>query len=506
MKKIILILAVIFFCGKALAQADLQPIWSVPSYIDTCQGANAYRWVYPGAIQFDTAGNLVWIMQDRSTCNSPYNNFTLLKVTPKGLPLLSTFRKYEVPPELYNYNNLIAIHGNRGYWLSPSYAVDTMRSLFLVALDLTTGDTLWMRRWKPLGPTTYAPVSLVATDSAVYFTSSAYTYFGEPTPIYYYAMMITKFDSHGNEAWTNIYEQPYMNYSSWVYRGNIIVTDSLVYSAGFRYSDVTPLWKGHGFIGSFDNATGAQVDSFYFPIKRRDSEFDPNTLVSDGKKIYALGTNPTQADAATFIASFSMHLDSLSFSDNLTGPYSYLGTAAMSDNGFAYATTYSYSTPGYYYAVSMYDCRSTPRLLHRALTLDPTPLEIAGIASTGGSLYVSGSAYDPDTNITLINRRNAYITKYDVAPLAVHTPSAIAAGTMNVYPNPVSTQAMFASSSDLHDGDLEIIDGLGRTLRSYPNLQGNEFLFSRGELASGVYFYRLRESGMVVASGKIIIE
>lgn len=75
-----------------------------------------------------------------------------------------------------------------------------------------------------------------------------------------------------------------------------------------------------------------------------------------------------------------------------------------------------------------------------------------------------------------------------------------------VYPNPFQSQTRF-KLNDLHlqDGSFELKDMRGREVYKEA-FTGNEFDFSRGQMQSGIYFFSITEKGIVINSGKIIIQ
>jgi len=54
--------------------------------------------------------------------------------------------------------------------------------------------------------------------------------------------------------------------------------------------------------------------------------------------------------------------------------------------------------------------------------------------------------------------------------------------------------------------ELEIVNAFGRVVKGYELLSCDSFNFSRNNLPSGMYAYRIREYGAVVASGKMMLE
>lgn len=491
-------------CATAASAQLADPSWIVPTYVDTCEKANTYRYIYPGSLTVDSAGNIVWLFRNRSTCRTSTNDFTVLKVTPAGLPLLSTFRSYEYPEEWYYYNEQVILYHNRGYWGGSSYVRDTARSIIVGAFNLDAGDTLWTASWYPVGKTSYTITGMTATDSALYITANASFLISDSTYTYGNAMLIAKFDARtGKELWTTIYTQPF----SQAFKGNIVVTDSFVYACGSRYSDMTPLELGTGFIGKYDAATGVLIDSLYYPSKRRLSDYVPSYIGLRDSSLIVAGLNTTTADAALFTSVVSSNdMQMRSFDAVPTGSYANLTTAALDTNGFLYISHYSYYTSSYGYTIDVADCRNGCYTVHRNVMLDAPISGVSAMLPVGSSLYLSTSGYSLDTTITTLNRYDGYLVKYDVTPLAVGHHKAQRTQTAQVFPNPVSTSATVISPVMLTSGELDIVDAVGRVVKQYESLSGDSFTFNRSNLPSGMYGYRIREYGAVVASGKMMVE
>lgn len=77
-----------------------------------------------------------------------------------------------------------------------------------------------------------------------------------------------------------------------------------------------------------------------------------------------------------------------------------------------------------------------------------------------------------------------------------------------LYPNPMSTSArlLIDPSISIKNAELNIINVLGKTLRSIRNIQGHEVKIEREGMAKGIYFYELRENNKVIKTGKFIVE
>lgn len=502
MKAFAVMLAVFAVTGIAVSQPMLTAEWSVASFIETCSEQYQYRSITPGPIVFDSAGDIIWIYRDRSSCRQPWNNFNLLKVRRNGTPDLSFFRKYDTPVDYYA--DILAVGGKIVYVAGPRYAVDSGRSIFVSAINIETGDTLWMRRWMPAGKLSYTLRGIAAAGGAVYVTANAYTTFGEPL-MTGYAMALGKWDTTGKEQWTHASIQPFYQQ----FAGSIVATDSLVYVCGSRYSDNTPYYRGSGFVGAFDNRTGTLADSFYFSLKRRSSEYVPSLLMLKDNRLIVVGANSSAADAAIFAATFSQHLDSLSFYEKPLAYYYYYSpaVAAIDENGYLYIGGYQYTSPRYYLGLDMMNCRDGCYPIHSAIMLTPEPLGFGALEPGGGSLFVSMYANSPDSTLDVLNRRDGFLAKFNVEPLAVSRPrGAGEAATLGVFPNPVTTFATISIAFDARDAALEVRDALGRSVMRFDGLYGTEFILDCSQLAHGIYVCTLTENDKHIASGKMIVK
>jgi len=79
--------------------------------------------------------------------------------------------------------------------------------------------------------------------------------------------------------------------------------------------------------------------------------------------------------------------------------------------------------------------------------------------------------------------------------------------SVSVFPNPFSTSVTIVINSKLQTLNPELIlfDVLGNEVFK-STIPDNRLKISRGEMASGIYFYRVLDKGKILGSGKIIIQ
>ena len=100
-------------------------------------------------------------------------------------------------------------------------------------------------------------------------------------------------------------------------------------------------------------------------------------------------------------------------------------------------------------------------------------------------------------------------TTINIIPLAIGVNNTSANySTVIVYPNPFTTQTILKiySSQNIENAELKIIDIYGREIKTLSGINSSETKIERGNLASGIYFYKLFNSNAVLGSGKIVVE
>ncbi|MBI3502549.1 MAG: T9SS type A sorting domain-containing protein [Bacteroidetes bacterium] len=73
------------------------------------------------------------------------------------------------------------------------------------------------------------------------------------------------------------------------------------------------------------------------------------------------------------------------------------------------------------------------------------------------------------------------------------------------FPNPFSTQTVLHTDNLLHNATLTVDNCFGQTVAQIKNINGRTVVFSRDNLASGLYFVRLMQENKIYATEKLII-
>lgn len=77
---------------------------------------------------------------------------------------------------------------------------------------------------------------------------------------------------------------------------------------------------------------------------------------------------------------------------------------------------------------------------------------------------------------------------------------------MEIFPNPVHETATLRFSTTVKNASL-VLTGLdGKQVLSLSKISGDQFIFDKNEIAPGIYFFSLEESGKLISISKVIIE
>ncbi|MBI3502443.1 MAG: SBBP repeat-containing protein [Bacteroidetes bacterium] len=77
--------------------------------------------------------------------------------------------------------------------------------------------------------------------------------------------------------------------------------------------------------------------------------------------------------------------------------------------------------------------------------------------------------------------------------------------SINIFPNPFSTQTTLQTDNLLHNATLTVDNCFGQTVAQIKNLRGQTITFNRDNLASGLYFVRLTEENKTISVDKLVI-
>ena len=76
---------------------------------------------------------------------------------------------------------------------------------------------------------------------------------------------------------------------------------------------------------------------------------------------------------------------------------------------------------------------------------------------------------------------------------------------VQIFPNPLSTQATLQTANPLKNASLTVCNSVGQIVKRIDNLVGQTIVFHRDNLPSGLYFVRLTQDGSTISVDKFVI-
>ena len=133
---------------------------------------------------------------------------------------------------------------------------------------------------------------------------------------------------------------------------------------------------------------------------------------------------------------------------------------------------------------------------------------IEGIGSTTGLLLPLGASVEYSTSLYCFtqNGQNLFINPNGFClsnPLTVFEQEKNP--SLTIFPNPFSTQTVLQTDIPLHNATLTVYNCCGQQVKQIKNISGQTVTFSRGNLASGLYFVRLTEENKIIAADKLVV-
>ena len=77
---------------------------------------------------------------------------------------------------------------------------------------------------------------------------------------------------------------------------------------------------------------------------------------------------------------------------------------------------------------------------------------------------------------------------------------------VSIFPNPFQTIASIKTNFDLKNAELKIYNMLGQEMKIINNISFRQIAINMENLAGGIYFYKLSENNILLATGKFIVE
>ena len=113
-----------------------------------------------------------------------------------------------------------------------------------------------------------------------------------------------------------------------------------------------------------------------------------------------------------------------------------------------------------------------------------------------------------DYNAPIRTNKTVHTIGKDFIINALQTISPIPNVEIKVYPNPFNAEATIEIQGFdplSKTSNFQLFDALGRQIRS-EKFEGNQFLFERQELPTGIYFFKIENGGRLVGTGKFLVK
>jgi uncharacterized delta-60 repeat protein len=144
-----------------------------------------------------------------------------------------------------------------------------------------------------------------------------------------------------------------------------------------------------------------------------------------------------------------------------------------------------------------YDSSGARIFIANADGLNQTDDKPSRILVFGSTIFVCG-----ETEGLNDSQKDLTVITYDL-PLGVSKISTEISST--VYPNPFNENTRISFDLGGNKAYIQVFDMLGNAVTDLKPVKGNEFNFSRGNLARGLYQYKITSSGTNLSTGKLII-
>jgi hypothetical protein len=401
------------------------------------------------------------------------------------------------------------------------------QEIFLTKYD-TQGNILWaISAYNNLAPFGFVPTCTdIKTDLSgnVYVTgyfSDAQAIFGTDTlnnanpTTNKKDVFIAKFDSNGNFIWVKSFGGILDDYSTSLAidnAGNIFI-GGYFYSSSITF-DTTILTNQGGadiFYAKLDingNVTWAKNAGGTFDDLANDLALDNNNnifLTGSFTGGTIIGTNTLNSIGSKdyFIAKFDLNGINLWAKSGIsTNPDE--GISITTDNGGNSYIAGKFSVDS---AIIKYNSIGT---LQWIKSVGNSQVFIkTGITFKNGNVYLVGYFGTPTLSFDNINLVNSG-TGFDIVLASLNNVTSLNNIDNNtnirIFPNPFydKTTIQFENNNDIKY-ELYLYDVLGNELRKY-EIKNHSFEISKENLTSGLYFFKIKDSQEIIASGKLIIQ
>jgi hypothetical protein len=125
-----------------------------------------------------------------------------------------------------------------------------------------------------------------------------------------------------------------------------------------------------------------------------------------------------------------------------------------------------------------------------------------------GTVIENSAAIYFDFNAPVITNTTFHTVGENFIQVVSTKPIQEKLATVKVFPNPFSEQATFEIETDerYENLTLTVYNIMGQTVKSIQSNGDNRMILDRNGLGSGIYFYQIRSEGLVLDSGKLMVQ
>jgi hypothetical protein len=147
----------------------------------------------------------------------------------------------------------------------------------------------------------------------------------------------------------------------------------------------------------------------------------------------------------------------------------------------------------------------TKCLIHKKDNDDPASI----IQASDGSFVIAGWINANSNPAQGLNMGNSdiYVIKGDSLGNVTKVENILQKPdiSINIYPNPFSSQTVLRTDAPLHNATLTVVNCFGQTVKQIKNISGQTVTLFRDNLKSGLYFIRLTQDSKVITADKLVI-
>jgi len=490
---IMIILCVILGSQYAWTQGVLHPDW-VLKYSSTVTNGDAEAW----DVAVDRRGHLYWTTSQFRPGFLNYFDVMVYKLDTAGNELWSA-------PTIYgavnNQQAYVCKLGNNHLYVAGRDCRADEGDVFVLAVDTTSGDTLWSTRWDQTTGYDEADGILIGSEG-IYVTGWTT---GDSTR---QDVALLKLDSNGIVQWSSPWGGVWGDHAD----GHSVIDDSVIYVAGlYGGAGLFNNFDGLSLLAKFARTDGSFIDSVTFG--RTDPWLNMENALgmsSDGTFLYVVGvTTVTQDDWDIFLAKYDKNLNRVWHTTWGTDGEELARAIAIGDDGNIYVAGNTKGVGvGGIEIILLKFAPDNSFITYRTWgdTLDDQALNIA---IDSNDLYVTGvsRSFHPSA------RKEAILLKINLDSLntgiqqdSTQTPQSILG---QIRPNPSRGNAViYFYNAQFSHVRLKVFDASGRQIASLIDRQlpagKHSVVLNTQNLPAGIYFCCL-QTDQLVQQGKIVL-